>query len=93
MYLLPKVELWYLIVSGFCITLSIILTIVGASYTRKQIEKLEGIDNPTHYKNPLPNIWIWISMNIFSQLCSFTESMIFQLTPAKHCTFSEVQHA
>jgi len=69
--------LWYLVISGLSICLSIILTVIGATYTRTQISKLSGIENPTHYKNPLPNIWIWISINIFSQLCSFVESMTF----------------
>lgn len=36
-------ELWYLVVSGFSIVLSIALTVIGGTYTKKQIEKLEGI--------------------------------------------------
>ena len=59
-------EIWYLVVNGLGVVLSIILFIVGLRYTKKQQKKLVGIHNPDNYKNPLLDIWIWIGLNILS---------------------------
>lgn len=64
-------EIWYIFIDGYGILLSAVLTCIGFTYTRRQKEKLVGIENPIHYKNPLPNIWIWITVNIISQVFGF----------------------
>lgn len=86
-----NLELWYLIVDGYGILLSVVLTFIGVTYTRRQQEKLVGIENPIHYKNPLPNIWIWIAVNIVSQLFGFGESLFFQFKPSMNCNFTHVR--
>lgn len=35
-FIIGALELWYLIVNGYAIILSIILTFIGVTYTRKQ---------------------------------------------------------
>jgi hypothetical protein len=81
---------WFLILDGYSLALSLVLTITGVTFTRKQKEKLLGIDNPLHYKNPLPNIWIWISANILTNFLAFIPSLFFELKPELKCRFSDV---
>ena len=82
------VETWYLVVNGVGVGLSITLFIAGFRYTKKQQKKLIGIHNPENYKNPLLDIWIWIGLNIFSQICSLIETIIFKASG--NCSFSTV---
>jgi hypothetical protein len=76
-----KLEILFIIADAYSIILSILLTVTGVTYTQKQQEKLEGIYNPVHYKNPLLNIWIWISINILANLVKLAQSLFYTFTP------------
>lgn len=43
--------------------------------------------------NPLNNLWIWIGVNMLSQLANTVQSAVFISLPSDQCSYADVHTA